>query len=64
MTLIILAIFAAFLVALNCFYNLSALVCYVWHGSDDRFIKDVESKLSIRRYEEENYVFNDSDFDM
>ena len=63
MLLIVLSIVAVALVALNCFYNVGGLLCYVWSGSSNRYIKDDSSKLCLRRYEDENYVFEDSDFD-
>ncbi|MBQ9874059.1 MAG: hypothetical protein IJM30_06320 [Thermoguttaceae bacterium] len=59
MTLIILALIAAILVALNCFYNVRGLFSLVLGG---RYAKSEDLQFSIRKYKEENYLFGDEDF--
>ena len=59
MTLIIIAAAAALIVALNCFYNLPALLWLVVGGEKS---DDGDIQTSIRRYREENYRFTDEDF--
>lgn len=58
MILIVLALFAALLVALNCFYNLSGLFCYVVG------VKNSDSRDAFVRRSEEMVCFDDSDFDV
>ena len=58
MFLIVLALIGVVLVALNCFYNLSGLFCYVT-GMGKNFSAD-----SVERFAQENYRFDDSDFDV
>ena len=64
MTLIILALLAAVLIGLNCFYNLSGLFSLVMQGAGVRFVKADSDKPALSQiYEEKDYVFADDDFD-
>lgn len=64
MTLVVLAILAAILVALNCFYDLSGLVSLFVQSAGVRFVKDGASDSDLSSiYEEKDYVFADADFD-
>ena len=64
MTLIILALLAAVLVGLNCFYNLSGLFSLVMQEAGVRFVKADSDKRDLSHiYEEKDYVFADDDFD-
>lgn len=56
MTLIVLALIVAFFIGLNCFYNISGLICYV------AGIEESNKIGSFKQYVEDNRAYDESEF--